>query len=246
MESKPAAFASRIDKDAVRNLKNRPLPAPIDALNLVDLSSEASYRWYGLLLSPLVLLLGGWPVWAGVHQRSLLGEKQADEIVIVRYPSHRTLLNIMNSPYYRLVNRIRERGVSYLRFSITYRHAGEKTMERRGLYLVAHFNDKSDTGNETFNKVRTILEHEPVRLLYASREVAPLDIFRSLEPTDPNPVEYRETAIFSIDDVESAAAQVDENVQHALEAATDGISIQIYRGLGTLEALPWAKTARAT
>jgi uncharacterized protein (DUF1330 family) len=246
MESKPAAFASRIDKDAVRNLKNRPLPAPIDALNLVDLSGEASYRWYGLLLSPLVLLLGGWPVWAGVHQRSLLGEKQADEIVIVRYPSHRTLLNIMNSPYYRLVNRLRERGVSYLRFSMTHRYAGEKRMERRGLYLVAHFNGKSDTGDEAFNEVKTILERGSVRLIYASREVVPLDIFRSLEPTDLNPVEYRETAIFSMDDMASVVAQVDAKAQRALQAATDGISLQVYRGLGTLEAMPWVKASGAT
>ena len=244
MEKKPATFASRIDKDAVRALKSRPLPAPIDALNLVDLGEDTSYRWYGLLLSPLVVLLGGRPVWVGVHQRSLLGEKQADEIVIVRYPNHRTLLDIMNSPYYRLVNRFRERGVRYFRFSITHRHAGEKKMGRRGLRLVAHFNSKSDTAEKAFAEVRTILERGPARLLYASREVAPLDIFRSLQPTDPNPVKYRETAIFSIEDMESAAAHVDETAQHALEAATDGVSLQIYRGLGTLEALPWAKTAR--
>jgi len=239
-----STFANRIDKNAVRDLKNRPLPSPIDALNLVDIANEASYRWYGLLLSPLVLLFGGRPVWAGVHQRSLLGQKQADEIVIVRYPSHRILLNIINSTYYRLVNRLRERGVSYLRFSITYRFAGEKRMERRGLYLVAHFNGKSDTGDEVSNRVRTILEREPVRLIYASREVTPLDIFRSLEPTDPNPVEYRETAILSIEDMESTAAQVDAKAQHDLQVATDGISLHIYRGLGTLEALPRAKTAR--
>ena len=236
MESKPAPFASRIDKDAVHNLKKRTLPAPIDALNLVDLADKASYRWYGLLLSPLVLLLGGRPVWVGVHQRSLLGEKQADEIVIVRYPNHHTLLDIMNSTYYRFVNRFRERGVRYFQFSITYRHAGEKEMKRSGLRLVAHFNNKSDTGDETFNEVKTTLERGPARLIYASREVTPMDIFRPLEATDPNPVEYRETAIFSIEDMESVVAYVDETAQQALEAATDGISVQIYRGLGTLEA----------
>jgi uncharacterized protein (DUF1330 family) len=237
MEIKPASFASRIDKQAVRDLKRQPLPSPIDALNLVDLGEDTSYRWYGLLLSPLVLLLGGRPVWVGVHQLSLLGEKQADEIVIVRYPNHRTLLDIMNSPYYRLVNRFRERGVRYFRFSVTHRHVGEKRMERRGLRLVAHFNSRSDTGEKALAEVRSILERDPVRLLYASREVAPLDIFRSLQPTDPNPVKYRETAIFSIDGMESAAAHVGEAARHALEAATDGVSLQIYRGLGTLEAI---------
>lgn len=246
MENKPASFASRIDKQAVRDLKNRVLPAPLDALNLVDLADDASYRWYGMLLSPLVLALGGRPVWVGVHQRSLLGEKQADEIVIVRYPNHRILLDIMNSPYYRFVNRFRERGIRYFRFSITHRHAGEKKMERRGLRLVAHFNGKSDTGEKAFADVRSVLERGPARLLYASREAAPLDIFRSLEPTDPHPVEYRETAIFSIEDMESAAAHVDETAQHALEAATDGVSLQIYRGLGTLEAMPWAKVSGST
>ena len=245
VETKPASFASRIDKDAVRNLKNRPLPAPIDALNLVDLGEDISYRWYGLLLSPLVLLLGGRPVWVGTHQRSLLGEKQADEIVVVRYPNHRILLNIMNSPYYRLVNRFRERGVRYFRFSITYRHAGEKRMKRSGLRLVVHFNSKSDTAEKVFDEVITILERGPARLIYASREMATLDIFRSLEPTDPNPVKYRQTAIFSIEDLESAVAQLDEKAQQALEAATDGISLQIYRGLGTLEAILGRTEAKA-
>jgi hypothetical protein len=120
---------------------------------------------------------------------------------------------------------------------MTHRYAGEKRIERRGLYLVAHFNSKRDAGENAFAEVRSTLERGPVRLLYASREVAPLEIFRSPQPTDPNPVEYRETAIFSIDDMESAAAHVDETAQHALEAATDGVSLQIYRGLGTLEAI---------
>lgn len=241
MGGKTAAFASRIDREAVRRLKCQPLPDPIDALNLVDLADDTSYRWYGLLLVPLVVALGGRPVWAGVHHSSLYGHKQADEMVIVRYPGHRTLLDIMNSRYYRLVNRLRERGVCRFQFSITYRHAGEKKMKRSGLRLVAHFNGKNDTEDKTFAKVASILEHGAIRLVYASREVAPLDIFHSLEPTDPNPVKYKETAIFSIDDVEAVVAHLDETARNALGAATDGVSLQVYRGLGTLEAMPWAR-----
>jgi uncharacterized protein (DUF1330 family) len=237
MGVKPATFASRIDKEAVRDLKSQSLPVPIDALNLVDLAGDTSYRWYGLLLSPLVLALGGRPVWVGVHQRSLIGEKQADEIVIVRYPSHRTLLNIMDSPYYRLVNRFREKGVRHFQFSITHRHAGEKKMKRSGLRLVAHFNGKTVSGEEIFTEVKSILERGPGQLLYASREVAPLDIFHSLEPTDPNPAKYKETAIFSIDDIETVVAHLDDTARNALGAATGGVSLQVYRGLGTMGAI---------
>jgi len=41
-------FTSRIDQGALRELERKPLPEPVDALNLVNFADEVSYRWYCL------------------------------------------------------------------------------------------------------------------------------------------------------------------------------------------------------
>ncbi len=78
------SFRERIDRERARELMRRELPAPIDALNLVTFADEVSYRWYGLLLLPRLAPQGARPVWVATHERSIVGSKNADEIVIVK------------------------------------------------------------------------------------------------------------------------------------------------------------------
>ena len=241
MKTKKTSLAARIDEQAMEALLNQGVSGPVDALNLVNFADERSYRWYGLLLAPVMLALGARPVWVAVHQQVLLGDKRADEIVIVRYPSHRTVLRIITTPYYAAVNRLRERGVRRLEFSLTTRHYGTGAIERRGAHLVAHFNPRADTGDSAFDSVRSILESDTARLVYASREAMPMDIFLRLEPSDPNPTKYKETAIFSLADVQSVIDRCDVGTRRALEGVTNGISLQVYRGLSNWEAMPWAR-----
>ena len=236
------SLAGRIDDQAMQALLHQSASGPVDALNLVDLADERSYRWYGLLLAPVMLSLGARPVWVGVHQRALLGDKQGDEIVIIRYPSHRLVLGIMNTRYYAAVNRIREKGVRRLEFSLTTRQGGTGAIEHGTPHLVARFNPRPDADRDPAEGVTSILGSDTVRLVYASRETMALDVFSRLEPSDPNPAKFKETAIFSFASARAGIESVDAETRQALERATSEISLQVYRGLTNWEAMPWART----
>lgn len=229
----------------MRALEQRTLPAPIDALNLVHLADEVSYRWYGLLLAPVLIPAGARPVWAGMHDRALHGEQQADEIVIVRYPHHRLLLRAITSRYYAWVNRWRERGVRAFEFSLTQRVHGEPRIGRGEHVFFVHYNDRGSDPAEALENVRDVLEAGPARLVYASREVSPLSIFRWYEPSDPNPASHGRTAAFEVADVDALTRFVDADVVERLETVvSEDLSLQVYRRLGYSEALPWARRTR--
>jgi uncharacterized protein (DUF1330 family) len=235
------ALRERIDYAAMQALIDQDVTGPIDALNLVDFADERSYRWYGLMLGPVMLLRGARPVWVGVHHRALLGDKQGDEIVIVRYPSHRSVLRIMTTRYYSVLNRIRERGVRRLGFSLTTAYLGIGAIKRGGFNLVVQFNASADAGHSAVAGIRSILESDAVRLVYASRETMPLDAFRHLEPSDPNPTRFKEMAIFSFVDEHAVMESVDGQTRRELEKTAGELSLQVYRGPTIWEAMPWAR-----
>lgn len=242
--SKDGSFTDRIDPEAVRELEGQQLPAPIDALNLVDLADEASYRWYGLLLAPVLIPAGAWPVWVGVHHRAIHGEPGADEIVIVRYPHLRLLLRAVTSRYYAWVNRWRERGVRYFEFSITERVFGEPRLKSDRYNLFVRYNDREDGSAAALEEIRRVLEAGPARLVYASREVGSLAIFRRSEPSDPNPAATTRTAMFAIDDLDELARFLDDEVIGTVSEITKDLSMQVYRRQSTREAMPWARRSR--
>jgi len=241
MNHQPASFSSRINQEALNQLRRRNLPKPVDALNLVHFADEISYRWYGLLLAPLVLALGGRPVWVGLYEMSLFGDKPADEIVIIRYPNHRTLLKVISSRYYSLVNGLREKGVRHMEFSLTERQTESELSREKGFCLLVHFNNPGDSEYSSLPEVQKVLEPLSMCLKYASRETATLSIFHSLESTDPNPSTYKNTAIFSFPEPVSPDNILNDDVISNLKAVTKDLSLQIYRPLRYLEAMPWAK-----
>jgi len=241
MSGSSKSFQSRLDWEAVRELKERALPQPVDALNLVTFSDEVSYRWYGILLAPRLLLLGVRPVWVATHEQCLLGDKYADEIVIIQYPNHRVLLDAVTGWYYGLVNRFRERGVQRFEFSLTERCLLETDLKRQSIFLVAHFNAREREEETSLPAIRQIVETDARRLVYASREVGTLAVFRPLLPSDPNPARYRQTAVFSIPDIESINDIPDDKLIGRLREMTKDLSLQLYRRLTNLEAMPWSK-----
>lgn len=44
-------------------------------------------------------------------ERELVGEPQAEKLLVVRYRSHRSFLAMTFNPYYLLANKLREAGV---------------------------------------------------------------------------------------------------------------------------------------
>ena len=240
MSNSSKSFHARIDWPAVRELEARSLPEPIDALNLVSFADEVSYRWYGLLLAPRLLVLGVRPVWVATREKVVLGEMGADEMVIIEYPNHRLLLKAVTGRYYRLVNRLREKGVRWLEFSLTKRLRITPDLKRSSRFLVAQFN-APEREKDPLIAVAEILESGPSRLVYASRELATLSVFHPMLPSDPNPPRYNQTAVFTIPEVEAPAALPDDRQISRLKEAAPGLSLQLYRRLTNWEAMPWSR-----
>jgi uncharacterized protein (DUF1330 family) len=101
---------NRIDNKKLEDLRKASIPSPIHAINYVQLRSLRYYYLYGLLLVPYAIPKGARPIWVGSHTDNILGEENDDEIVILEYPNHNTLLDIFTSKYYESINGLREKG----------------------------------------------------------------------------------------------------------------------------------------
>jgi uncharacterized protein (DUF1330 family) len=217
---------TRIRPRLVLDLARQELPGPLDVINLISTrASFESYRWYGLLVMPVMTLVGGRLLWMGKHAESVAGRHQADKLLVVRYPSHRRFLAMTLNPYYLAINRLREAGVR--RFEASFTHAslpGDGLIRRRRLIAV-HFN--SPSGTDALEAVREIVEPVAGELVYATRAVASLGILEPPAPTDPNPLTFGELALFAAAD-DLAAADVAAAAEE-LAGVTAGLSVQIYR-----------------
>ena len=216
----------RLDPSALARLARQDLPTPVDVVNLIRADAErfGSYRWYGLLVAPVLLLAGGKVRWAGRHEDSLYGEPQADKLLLVRYPSHRRFLAMTLNPYYLLINVLRERGIEA--FEASFTHAThEHELSGRKLILAAHFNARNGDDGAALRAVRETLEGEGAELVYATRETSPISLSSELRPTDPNPLTYSQVAFFDA----GARPAVSQAVLRRLEGATAGLALNVYR-----------------
>jgi len=238
MSETKKGFRSRLDREAVQALKKRSLPRPVDALNLVTFAERSSYAWYGLLLAPRLLVLGVRPVWVAAHDHCVWGDKIADEIVIVRYPNHGILVDTVGGKYYELVNRFREKGVRWFEFSITERLLFDEDLRRKRWFLAAHFCPLAGEEERSMQSVLEIIKSDSRRPVYASREVGDLAIFKPLVPSDPNPAQFKQTAIFTLPEAGAGRNIRQDKLVGRLAEVTSKFSLHIYRRLKVLEALP--------
>lgn len=231
------SFLSRLDRQKLEKLCE--YEGQVDALNLVSFSNAAGYRWYGLLLSPLVLLRGGRPIFVGAFDKSLAGGKTFDELVIIRYPGLRTFTKILTGRYYSLLNRIREKGVRYFEFSFTRSLRESSELWSKGLRLVILFNYQEGTFGNILDKITNILGKYPVTQLYASRKIGGIPFKGKTGLSDPNPCRYEGMVMFSI--LDPGKFSLGEEVISDLKATTTDLSIDIYRSLGICESMPWSR-----
>lgn len=217
---------TRIHARSVVELARRDLPAPLDVINLITTARFERYRWYGLLVFPALTAVGGRVRWMGRFERSLHGERQADKLLIVRYPSQRRFLAMTLNPYYVAINRLREAGVRRFEASFTHASLTDPGLGRRRLVVAAHFN--SPPGEDALPAITEVMTPVAGELVYATRAVASLDILAPSRESDPNPLGFGELALFaprdgelSDRDIDIAGARVDE--------LTAGCSLQLYR-----------------
>lgn len=187
---------NNLDLLGLLDLLRRDLPRPLDVPNLIHFKSRRSYARYGRAVAPLLGLVGGRIRWSGRHTQSLLGESRAEELLIVRYPSHRHFLALALNPYYILVcNPLRLRGVERFEASFTTPVLETPRLSRAPRLVVAHFN--SDTPEATRQTLEASLA--PASLVYHSRETSPITLLKRPSRKDPNPLHYKHMACFRLE-----------------------------------------------
>lgn len=191
-----------------------------------------------MLLAPYAILKGARPVWAALGQETFLGSEGYDEIVIIEYPSHHTLLDILTGRYYEGINGLRERGIRGLGFSISEQLGVDPVDPSngpslgKGSHLVVRLGG-SEVGQEVFDSVARLARAfgEPE---YVAREVGRLDIFSDPSPTDPAAVELPNILVFPDTMPESETVEAVETLSEQAEVE---LAVQRFRTLGLAGAL---------
>lgn len=217
---------TRIRPRPLVDLARRDLPGPLDVINLISTARFESYRWYGVLVLPVMTLVGARVLWMGRFDAAVAGEQQADKLLIVRYPSHRRFLAMTLNPYYLLINRLREAGVRRFEASFTHASRCADDLGRRRVLVGVHFN--SPAGGDALPGVRAAMGDAAGELVYATRAVAGLGFLDPPADTDPRPLRFEEVAFFA-----PVEREVDEaalaGLVGDLAAVTAGCALQVYR-----------------
>jgi uncharacterized protein (DUF1330 family) len=99
-----AAFAERAGENA-----------PVVMLNLLSFKPEGGrerYEEYGAAVAPLLEKVGGQIVFFGAPSSALLGDDSWDLVVLVEYPTRQAFLDMVGSPEYQAIERLRSEALS--------------------------------------------------------------------------------------------------------------------------------------
>jgi uncharacterized protein (DUF1330 family) len=208
-------MVTRISPRRVAQLARRDVPAPVDVINLIELTRFDRYQWYGLFVLPVMRAAGARVLWMARHQELVAGQQQCEKLLIVRYPSHRRFMAMTLNPYYVAINRLREAGVR--RFEAAFTHASHSMpgLERQSRLLGVHFRGE-------IGAVVAALAGSGSELVYATSETAPIGFMHPLRPTDPNPLTFKQFALFTLPEGDPRDAV------GAVAAVADEFSMQVY------------------
>jgi uncharacterized protein (DUF1330 family) len=223
---------NRIQPRAVIDLARRDVPGPADVINLITTSNFNRYRWYGLAVMPALMIAGGRVMWMGRHERSLSGEPQCEKLLVVRYPSHRRFLAMTLNPYYLAINTLREAGVSRFEASFTHASHTDDDLASRRWLIGVHF--KSKEGQTLYRNGLEVVSEAvagaaDAKLVYATEVTASVGILDPPAPTDPNPLRYRQLALFAPAEGKEFGDTELDAVGDAVTAVCEDSCVQLYR-----------------
>ena len=108
------------DQKALAAMATGDLDAPVVMLNLLryrpvaesghgvdGLSGRDAYGEYGRRFATLHDRFGGEPIWMGRALHSIIGSEQWDFVILVRYPTRRQFVQMMQDPDYLAIAPIR-------------------------------------------------------------------------------------------------------------------------------------------
>lgn len=79
----------------------------VDGFGVDGLSGREAYGIYGQKFAELNPRFGGEPVWMGRALNSIIGAEEWDVVILVRYPTRRQFLSMMDDPDYQAIAPIR-------------------------------------------------------------------------------------------------------------------------------------------
>jgi len=222
----------QLDLDAVKRLYRADLPVPVDVLNLIHLKDKDAYKWYGVLVAPLLKAVGGQVGWMGTHVESFLEEPRAEELLVVRYPNQRRFFALALNPYYMLVaNPQRMKSVRKFEASFTHSEDSLGALRRCKWVLAVHFHEAPEA-------VQEVVEAAGGQLVYQSHETSPIVISKRPHPANTNPLVFKHTCLFRFQDRSSCEAAMEAAVLARLQQSVGEVSVQLYERMPRSEALP--------
>ncbi|MBZ0251867.1 MAG: DUF1330 domain-containing protein, partial [Candidatus Methylomirabilis sp.] len=191
-----------IDYAKMRDLWRRDLAAPVDVPNLIWMKDVGEYAKYALAVYPILRAAGGRPLWMGSLAREYAGRKAPDAFMVVRYPNQRRFLAMIANPYYRAVNRFRERGVAYFEASYCWSPEADARLADHAWLLALHFN--AEDAAHALADARAAVEKAGGAFAYSASEQATCSFLRRFRPTDPNPLAHKHLALFAFESRDAA------------------------------------------
>lgn len=193
------------------------LPAPLHMLNLSWFESRRIYRLYGVVVQWFLRAFGADIRWTGHPVSVYRGPQQAEQLVIVEYPTHRRFVLMVANPLYRLINVVREkgRGERY-EMSPTYSPEHDVDLWPNEYLLGVHFNGDE----EALGGVKAALDTPDLTFVYSAYEVA--------EPPGEDPLTFTRIALFAASGPDETEHLVTEEVLAALADACDGYRLHLY------------------
>jgi uncharacterized protein (DUF1330 family) len=228
-----------LDLESIRKLYRAELPIPVDVLNLVHFKDENAYKWYGIMVMPLLRAVGGRVGWMGKHVASFLGEPRAEELLVVRYPNQRRFFALALNPYYIAVaNPQRLKGVRKFEASFTHSADSLEALRRSNWVLAVHV-------RQGLEAVVRAVQSAGGERVYQSVETSPIKIAKRDHPANTNPLAFQSTALFRFESRAACEAAMSADLLDQLREAAGELSVQLYRRLPREEVLP-AQLAKAS
>lgn len=194
----------------------RDLPEPVHMLNFSWYANKRVYMVYGLLVRAFLQSVGATIRWAGYPTRVYRGPMQAEQLVLVEYPSHRRFVLMVLNPLYQLINvpRTIGRGENY-ELSATSAPEHDADLWRHEHVLAVHFNGEEDS----LEGVKAAVPAEAT-FVYSSYEVS--------EVPGEDPATVKRNAFFAVDSPDVADELVTDDLLESLATVCDGYRLHLY------------------
>lgn len=190
----------------IKQLLKMPSAEPMYVLNIISYKNFSAYRWYALLVLPILKLVGGNIQWAGHPSTILHGEAQCQSLLLVRYPTHQAFIRMIVNPYYAAINKLREKGVERFEGAFSEAVSGDgKALQSKENLLVLHFN--ADNPDAVFEQAEALFAPEGAEPVLSLSQYLALDLMPRPKPSDPNPLTYQRNMFFAVDEVNEALNQ---------------------------------------